>query len=80
MDLDLLSRFLLYCLAVNYAFLLLWFVAFAGARGLVRRLHGRWFELSDASFDAIHYGGMGLFKLGILIFNLAPLIALQFLR
>lgn len=77
MSLQMLSEFLLWCTAINYALLLLWFGVFAFARGWLRRLHGRWFRLSDDAFDAVHYGGMAVFKLGIFLFNLTPWIALQ---
>ena len=80
MDLDFLCRFLLLSLAVNYAILLSWFLAFVFARGFMRRLHGRWFNLSDTTFDAIHYGGMAAYKLAIFFFNLAPLLALCIVR
>ena len=78
MDSDFLCRFLLWSLAFNYAVLLAWFLAFVTARDALRRLHGRWFALPDASFDAIHYGGMAAYKIGILLFNLVPLLALYF--
>ncbi|MCA7022797.1 MULTISPECIES: DUF6868 family protein [Stenotrophomonas] len=80
MDSDFLCRFLLWSLAFNYAVLLVWFLAFVTARDALRRLHGRWFALPDASFDAIHYGGMAAYKIGILLFNLAPLAALWLAR
>lgn len=73
---DLLCQFLLYSLAVNYAVLIVWFLAFVFAGGSLRRLHGRWFHLADGTFNAIHYGGMAVYKIGILLFNLAPLLAL----
>jgi hypothetical protein len=73
-------RFLLYSALVNYAVLIAWFLAFVFARGWMRKLHGRWFKLPDATFDAIHYGGMAAYKIGILLFNLAPLLALWLLR
>lgn len=76
MTIDVLSRFLLWSLAVNYAILLIWFLAFAYARTWMRRLHGRWFRLSDPAFDALHYGGMAVYKIGIFLFNVAPLLAL----
>ena len=80
MDSDFLCRFLLWSLAFNYAVLLAWFLAFVSARDALRRLHGRWFALPDASFDAFHYGGMAAYKIGILLFNLAPLAALWLAR
>lgn len=76
MDLYLIKHFLLYCMVINYAFLLIWFVAILLAKTAIYRLHRRWFQLPDASFDAIHYAGMAIYKMGILLFNLVPWIAL----
>ena len=76
---DFLVRFLLWSLAINYAILLTWFIAFVAARNWLRALHGRWFRLSETAFDAIHYGGMAVYKIGIFLFNLAPLLALYFM-
>ena len=78
MNPDFLFRFLLCSLAINYAILLIWFVVFVTARNWLRALHGRWFRLSDPAFDAIHYSGMAVYKIGILLFNLVPLLALYF--
>ena len=71
------SNMLLWCTALNYGVLILWFAAFTCLRGWMYRLHGRWFRLSAEQFDAIHYQGMALYKLAILFFNLVPYIALQ---
>lgn len=79
-DTDAICRFLLWSLAFNYLVLFVWFFAFVFARDGLRRLHGRWFRLPDATFDAIHYGGMAVYKIGILLFNLAPLVALWLMR
>ena len=79
MNSDFLLRFLLWSLALNYSILLIWFVAFVSARNQLRALHGCWFRLSDSAFDAIHYGGMAAYKIGIFLFNLVPLLALHFL-
>jgi len=43
-------------------------------------VHSRWFHLSVEQFDALHYAGMALYKLGILLFNLVPYIALRLVR
>jgi hypothetical protein len=76
MESDFLSRFLFYSLAVNYAILVVWFLAFVFARSWIRTLHGKWFNVTDGAFDAIHYGGMAFYKIGILLLNVAPLLAL----
>lgn len=66
---------LIWSLVVNYVILLVWFAAVALAHDRVYRLHTRWFRLSRESFDAIHYGGMAVYKIGIFLLNLAPLVA-----
>ncbi|EGV16272.1 DUF6868 family protein [Thiocapsa marina] len=68
---------LLWCVGINYGFLLLWFGVFAFAHDWMYRLHRRWFRLSVDTFDAIHYAGMAAYKLAILLLNLAPLLALH---
>ena len=58
---------------------MIWFLAIIFARDWIKQVHGKWFNLSDETFDAIHYGGMAIYKIGILLFNLVPLIALYFM-
>jgi hypothetical protein len=77
MTLALTRTFLLWCTAVNYGILLIWFLAFASGHEWMLRLHGRWFRLSRDQFDALHYAGMSVYKIGILLFNLVPFIALS---
>jgi hypothetical protein len=73
-----LGNFLLWCTVLNYVILILWFVVFCLAHEWMFKLHTRWFRLTATQFDAIHYGGMSVYKIGILLLNLAPLIALHF--
>jgi hypothetical protein len=73
-------EYLLWCTIINYAILLVWFGLFTLERDWMERMHGRWFRLSAEQFDAIHYGGMAVYKIGILLLNLVPLIALSILR
>lgn len=67
---------LVWSLIVNYGILLVWFVMFSLAHDAVYRLHTRWFRLSRETFDALNYGGMAVYKIGVLLFNVAPLLAL----
>ena len=71
-----LREFLLWSAGINYAILLIWFGAFVYAHGWMYRLHTRWFKLSVETFDAIHYAGMSVYKIGVLLLNLAPFAAL----
>lgn len=72
-----LASFFAYCTLINYLVLLLWFVVFRLGHDWLHLMHGKWFEMTEQQFDLINYCGMGLFKLFILIFNLAPYIALS---
>ena len=68
---------LLWCAVINYGVLVVWFLFFMLVHDWVYGLHGRWFHLSVEQFDALHYAGMALYKMGILLFNLVPYIALH---
>jgi hypothetical protein len=72
----LLGEFLLWCAVINYLVLVLWFLVFVLAHEWLYNLHGRWFKLTRNQFDSLHYGGMAVYKVGILLLNLVPLAAL----
>jgi hypothetical protein len=78
MDYRLIIVFLVCCLAINTALLVIWIGMFAIASDWIYKVHGRFFKhLSRESFEAIHYGGMAAFKTVVLLFNLVPLLALM---
>ena len=66
---------LLWCTGLNYLVLLVWFGVFVFAHDWMYKMHGRWFKLSIEAFDAIHYAGLAIYKIGILLLNLVPLLA-----
>jgi hypothetical protein len=76
MTIEVTRSVLLWCTVINYAILLAWFLMFVFAHDPMQRIHGRWFHLSREQFDALHYAGMAIYKVGILLFNLVPLAAL----
>lgn len=76
MTVELIRDFLLWCAVINYGILLIWFLTLKYWRDLIYGLHGRWFRLSMEQFDMLHYGGMAIYKIGIILFNLVPLIAI----
>jgi hypothetical protein len=67
---------LLWCVCLNYAVLFIWFGLFVFAHDWMYRMHGRFFKLSVGTFDAIHYAGLAVYKIGIVLFNLVPFVAL----
>jgi hypothetical protein len=68
---------LAWCSVIDIGLLLCWFLFFSLAHDWMYRFHTKWFNLSVEKFDAIHYAGMALLKLGILLFNLVPYLAMR---
>jgi len=77
MNMPFAQNLLVWCLAINYGVLLVWFMAFRSCHAWLFGLHSRWFRISEERFVSIHYGGMAAYKIGILLFNLTPYIALR---
>lgn len=67
---------LLWCVVFDYAILFIWFGVFVLAHDWMYGVHSRWFKFSVEKFDTIHYAGLAVYKLGILLLNLVPLGAL----
>ncbi|WP_262965993.1 DUF6868 family protein [Methylobacter psychrophilus] len=76
MNPDTIKELLLYSLTFNYVILIIWFSVFSLAHDWMYRLHNRWFSLSTETFNALHYASMALYKIGIILLNIAPLVAL----
>jgi hypothetical protein len=80
MSIEVTRNFLLWCTVLNYIILMVWFSVFVFAHDWIQRSHSRWFHLSSEQFDALHYAGMTIYKIGILLFNLVPFIVLCAVR
>jgi len=68
---------LLWCAAINYSVLIIWFLLMAFPHGWLYRLWGRWFRLTADQFDFINFTGIALYKVAILLLNLVPWVALS---
>ena len=77
MTLELIRDALGWCTIINWAMLIFWWLFIVFAHDWVYRYHSKWFNVSAARFDEIHYQGMALFKSGIILFNLTPYLALR---
>ena len=75
MSIEMARSILLWCTVINYAALMIWFLLYMAARGWLCRLWGRWFRLTPEQFDTLNMAGIVVYKLGIILFNLAPLVA-----
>jgi len=66
-----------WCTLINFSLLIWWFLFLVMAHDWTHRLHAKWFRLSPEQFDTLHYSLMGVFKMGVIIFNLVPYLALR---
>lgn len=80
MNLEQIREVLGWCTLIDMGILFLWWGAMSCCGGMIYRLHGRFFQLSREQFDAIHYTLMGVFKLGVLLFNAVPWIVLHIVK
>ena len=77
MRIETLRDALLWCAVMNYGLLIVWFLLFVLSHEWFYRICSRWFRLTVEQFDAINFAGIALYKLGVLLFNLVPYIALR---
>jgi hypothetical protein len=68
---------LLWCTVINFGLLGVWFLLIVLPHDWLYGLWRRWFRLSAEQFDAVNFAGIVFFKMGILLFNLVPYIALR---
>jgi hypothetical protein len=79
-NIEVVRRVLLWSTIINYGILLVWFPFFIQAHDWMYQLHGRWFHLSVEQFDMLHYAGMSVYKIGIIMLNLVPYFALRIIK
>lgn len=77
MNIQIAREVLLWCSIINYGLLVVWFLFLVLPHEWLYRLWGKWFRLSAEQFDAINFAGMVLFKIGVLLFNVVPYVALR---
>ena len=78
MNVEAIRSFLAWCTVGNLLLLLVWWGSFVAVGDWIYGLHGRWFKISRATFDAVQYGAMATFKLLVFAFNLVPYLVLRF--
>lgn len=70
------KQMLAWCTMINYAVLIIWFVVFMFGREWLSRTHGRIFDVPPEKIKTMMYLLIGIYKLGILLFNFVPYVAL----
>jgi hypothetical protein len=76
MNIEMMRDFFLWFVAISYAILFLWFLVFMFARNPIYNFLKRALHMSEETFNAIHYGGMMTFLVGIILLALVPFISL----
>ncbi len=67
----------MWCAIINWCVLLIWFLFTVLGPGWRYQWASHWKHLSPNEIDLINFGAMALYKVGILLFNLVPAIALH---
>ena len=76
MDVATLKTALLWCFVINYILLLFWLALAVWARGWVHGILARLFGVSAEQVNNMNLVGISLYKVGIILFNLVPFLAL----
>ena len=71
------SRVLFRCWIGGFALLLIWLAAMLLLEDSIVQLHAKMFGLSKHEIDVIMYGGLGLFKLGVILLFFLPWLGLR---
>lgn len=80
MNLEQLRKMLWYCIVLNFALLLFWGSLWWLPHEWWYQAAGRAFRLSHEQFDTISLAGILCYKIGILLFNVVPYLALRLMR
>lgn len=80
MSIEMARGFFLWCSVINYVILLAWALPFVFWRDGLYRLWCRFFRVSLEQFDMLNIGGISIYKIGVILFNLVPCIALYLVR
>ncbi|HCF94555.1 MAG TPA: hypothetical protein DEW46_05800 [Verrucomicrobia bacterium] len=77
MDIQMLTRFFMWCTIMNFAFLMLSFLLLGIAGDFIYKLHSKWFSMQREKFNMLIYSFLGLYKILWLVLNVVPWVALR---
>ncbi len=77
MTLEVIRAALGWCTIINWGILLIWIIFLRLGHDFVYSVHSKWVQVPVDEFNAIHYKGWAYYKTGIILFNLAPYLALR---
>lgn len=77
LSIDIVRTVLGWSALLHIGLILLWWLLLLCAHDAFYRLHTRWFKMSPETFDAIHYSGIGFYKILLWGFFITPWLALH---
>ncbi|MBT8042805.1 MAG: hypothetical protein KJN67_04555 [Pontiella sp.] len=77
MNLELLKEFFMWCTVINAGIFMLTALISIFGRGFIYRVHGRMFDLSKVTVNAMLYGFLAFYKIVFIVFVLVPWIVLM---
>ncbi len=80
MDIEMLTRFFLWCTVLNAGLLLVSFLLCALAGDLIYNAHSKWFPMPRETFNVVLYSFIGVYKLLVFVFCVVPYLALLIIQ
>ncbi len=76
MDIQMLTRFFMWCMILNFGLLMFSFLLLVFAGDFMYEKHGRWFSMPRETFNAVLYSFLGIYKIFFLVFSVMQWVAL----
>ena len=76
-SLEAVTTFFGWTTVINFALLIFSSIAVVAARGAISRIHGRMFGLEPVDLSQAYFQYLAQYKIAIIVFSLAPYIALK---
>jgi len=76
MDIQILTKFFMWCSIINGALLILSALLLTFMQDFIYSLHSKWFHIPRETFSVIIYSFLGGYKILFIVFNLVPYVAL----
>jgi hypothetical protein len=80
MSLETARAFFLWCSVINYGLLIVWALVATLGRGWHFGFASRIFPITREQYDVMNVCGIALYKVGIFLFNIVPLISLYIIK
>ena len=76
MDIQMLTRFFMWCTILNIGLLVLASLLLTFAGDFVYKIHSKWFPMQRETFNVVLYSFLGIYKTIVFVFNVVPWAAL----